>query len=675
MTPEKLDACTRNWRSHWHWLPEVDLVVVDEFHLLGDSHRGHRLEGVLMRLMRLNPFLRILGLSATLGNRHELADWLEGLEYYSNWRPIPLSWKVVRYKKAQDKPDLLVREIKRNLAEGGKSLVFVQSRRRAENLACFLQETGLQAQHHHAGLNHQNRHRVEQEFRSNQLEVLIATATLEMGLNLPVRQVILYDLQTFDGEDFVSLPVNNVWQRAGRAGRLGLDQIGEVVLIASNWDGQVNEYSKGKFESIRSGLNQPHAIAEQILAEVASGLCKFPEQLERVFARSLAAKQYPSLPIQQIIEEMLQAEMLKEIEVNGITRLKATRLGWIAVRHLLMPKTILLFRKILGIYDQLTFLDLLILVASSEDCKPILPVDFEILEELEEKLQNEPTFLLECSYEELYNLLGIGGKSLLSAINTALTMRIWTRLGDAEKTAKESGCYEFEVYRLQESVSRLLQALSQVEEIFNLEISISGQISLKERIDTLLKMVEGGVDEETITLTVIPNLGSKLAHRLKSFNIRDLEDLALAEVLDFAPIQGISEKRAKQWIEDAANIVQGNYSAYRYREDPTSHQVKFSNFPSDIDPYRLRRASGLTVTELGAFEYKVTGGLDPHLVTTKRNQTQCDCPDWGKGNICKHVLAVRLKQGDQTLQELLGHLLDKNAFKGLNLLTLWMSHF
>ena len=135
MTPEKLDACTRSWRSHWHWLPDVDLIVVDELHLLGDPHRGARLEGTLLRLIRLNPFVRILGLSATLGNRQELADWLNGVEYGSNRRPIPLSWQVVRYKRAQEKPELLLREVQRTVEEGGQTLVFVQSRRRAEALA------------------------------------------------------------------------------------------------------------------------------------------------------------------------------------------------------------------------------------------------------------------------------------------------------------------------------------------------------------------------------------------------------------------------------------------------------------------------------------------------------------------------------------------------------------
>jgi helicase len=65
MTPERLDFCTRTWRSRWNWIPEVDLVVVDEVHLLGNRGRGARLEGAISRLRRLNPFCRFLALSAT----------------------------------------------------------------------------------------------------------------------------------------------------------------------------------------------------------------------------------------------------------------------------------------------------------------------------------------------------------------------------------------------------------------------------------------------------------------------------------------------------------------------------------------------------------------------------------------------------------------------------------
>jgi len=193
MTPERLDLCTRSWRKHWHWLPDVDLIVVDELHLLGDGRRGGRLEGALSRFRRLNPFARVLGLSATLGNREELADWLEAVDYASDWRPVPLQWRIVRYRRAEDKPQCLLSELQHCRMAGGKSLVFVQSRRRAEFLAETMRQGGLRAAHHHAGLDRVRRGEVEAGFRGDRLDVLIATSTLEMGINLPVRQVVLYE--------------------------------------------------------------------------------------------------------------------------------------------------------------------------------------------------------------------------------------------------------------------------------------------------------------------------------------------------------------------------------------------------------------------------------------------------------------------------------------------------
>jgi helicase len=153
MTPERLDACTRHWRTLWAWLPEVDLLVVDELHLLGDRGRGARLEGALLRVRRLNPFLRVLGLSATLGNRSELAEWLNGVHFGSEWRPISVTWRCVRYQRATDKPRILREVVDGCLSSGGQSLVFVQSRRRAEELARELIESGVAAGHHHAGLD------------------------------------------------------------------------------------------------------------------------------------------------------------------------------------------------------------------------------------------------------------------------------------------------------------------------------------------------------------------------------------------------------------------------------------------------------------------------------------------------------------------------------------------
>src|SRR5439155_402820 len=162
------------------------------------------------------------------------------------------------------KPELLRAEVCRCVGQGGKSLVFVQSRRRAEALSRFLSEQGLRARHHHAGLDHASRKDIEDGFRGGESDVLVATSTLEMGLNLPVRQVVLYDLQFFDGGEFRPLPTNQVWQRIGRAGRPGLDPSGEAVLLTPTWDRAADGYSRGVFEPVRSGLCHPRYLAEQV---------------------------------------------------------------------------------------------------------------------------------------------------------------------------------------------------------------------------------------------------------------------------------------------------------------------------------------------------------------------------------------------------------------------------
>jgi helicase len=676
MTPERLDACTRCWHAHWGWIPEVDLVVVDEFHLLGAGLRGARLEGTLARIRRLNPFLRLLGLSATLGNRAELADWLGAVEHGSTWRPVPLRWQVVRYRKAGDKPELLREVVQRNVQVGGKSLVFVQSRRRAEETCRALQAAGLRAAHHHAGLGPQERGAVEDAFRAGAIEALVATATLEMGLNLPVRQVVLYDLQAFDGSEFRPLSCCSVWQRAGRAGRPGLDTHGEVVLLAASWDRQAARYADGEFEPVRSGLADARALAEQVLAEVCAGLARTPAQLGRVFAASLAARQGRLPEVGAIVRAMCDAGMLAQVraeeEGEPSSRLKATRLGRVAVRHFLAPATVLLFRRLLDRPEDWTFFDLLLTASCSSDCEPVLPADYEELESLAGGLAQEPSLLLQRNRVELAELLEADGKRLLAALKTALAARTWTRTGDAEHVAEALACYPFEVRRLCESMERLLTAmLASVEpEPDATEPPVPDDVPLRERLRVLQRMVAGGLDEETVTLTLVAGIGPMLARRLRSVGIVDIEALAQSTPDELGEVRGLSAQRAARWINEATRLV-GTHSAWRYRETGPGVALPAAGWPPGVEPYRLRRALELQVGSEGSGDYRVSGGLEPHRVRLRQGRGECDCPDAAAGNTCKHVLAVRLKQGDAELHALVERLQTTAAPAGLDLFDLW----
>jgi helicase len=682
MTPERLDACTRAWRSHWNWIPEVDLLIVDELHLLGELNRGARLEGAISRMRRMNPFARIIGLSATLGNPSELADWLDGVAYRSSWRPVPLTWRFVHFRNASEKPQLLIQEVGRNALAGGHSLVFVQSRRRAEELSCFLQSQGLRARHHHAGLSHDARRTVENEFRRHKQDVLVATATLEMGVNLPVRQVVLYDVQKFDGENFGPLSTNSVWQRVGRAGRRGLDEEGEAVLIMPAWERDADKYTRGAFEPIRSALSSPRTLAEQVVTEVASGLSRTAPQLVAAFNQSLAAHQSILPDIRLVLREMHTAGMIvtaqdEDVEKKAI--LRATRLGRIATRHLLTPATVLLLKRATHQCPQLTFVDLLAITASSADCEPILPVDFEELDTLAASLSEESSFLLQRSRRQIVEILEVDGKRLLAALKMALVMRAWTRTANADVVASQHGCYPFEVERLRESMSRLLIAFFSIFEKpeDELELQLASEPdappALRERVQALSAMIAGGLDEFAVTLTLVPGIGPKLAKRLQTAGIAEIDELAAAESTHLAAVQGISKKRAINWIAEAKSIASAR-TAFIFRETAPLIQSISQDWVSEVDPYRLRRALDLKVAGSDGNQLLVTGGLEPHIVENRDGKVVCDCSDFlrnSKARQCKHVLAVRLFRAEAPITTLARRLCGKRKDSKLDVFDLW----
>ncbi len=87
MTSEKFDSLIRH---HTPWLTNISTVIVDEIHLLNDTERGPTLEILLTILKKLLKNVQIIGLSATIGNAEELAEWLDAELVVDGWRPVKL---------------------------------------------------------------------------------------------------------------------------------------------------------------------------------------------------------------------------------------------------------------------------------------------------------------------------------------------------------------------------------------------------------------------------------------------------------------------------------------------------------------------------------------------------------------------------------------------------------
>ena len=86
-TSEKLDSLLRH---HAMWIREIDVIVIDEIHLLNDPGRGPTLEIILTILKQLRKNAQFIGLSATIGNEKELAEWLGAELVHDDWRPVKL---------------------------------------------------------------------------------------------------------------------------------------------------------------------------------------------------------------------------------------------------------------------------------------------------------------------------------------------------------------------------------------------------------------------------------------------------------------------------------------------------------------------------------------------------------------------------------------------------------
>ena len=143
LTNEKMDSIIRHGTE---WVDEIGLVISDEVHLIGDDNRGPTLEMILTQLKLLDTKPQIVGLSATITNSDEIADWLSCKLVKNDWRPVPLSEGVCDGDEVT-MSDGKTFEIERSLRgtpidlgvqsvqQGGQSLVFAETRARSKSLA------------------------------------------------------------------------------------------------------------------------------------------------------------------------------------------------------------------------------------------------------------------------------------------------------------------------------------------------------------------------------------------------------------------------------------------------------------------------------------------------------------------------------------------------------------
>jgi hypothetical protein len=237
----------------------VDYVVMDEFHYYGDKERGAAWHVPLV-CMKDSLFLMM---SATLGDTSAIADSL--LEYTERKvarvehgdRPVPLSFSyretpihetIQELVDTGEAPVYLVSFTQRGAAEDAQALtsLSLSTKEARAQIAQIIGEFRFDSPYgkdmsrflragigvHHAGLLPKYRLLVEKLAQKGLLQVICGTDSLGVGVNVPIRTVVLSALSKYDGEKIRLLSAREFHQIAGRAGRRGFDDHGNVVVQA-----------------------------------------------------------------------------------------------------------------------------------------------------------------------------------------------------------------------------------------------------------------------------------------------------------------------------------------------------------------------------------------------------------------------------------------------------------
>lgn len=265
-TPESLEVMMISKRQELkELLVNVRMVVIDEIHAFAGDDRGLHLLAVVERIRHLagREFQRI-GLSATVGNPDTLLEWMAG---HCNGER-----QVVSVEAASVEVDVIVDYVQSlenaayvisQLHQGEKRLVFVDSRRRVEELAVMLRERGINTFVSHSSLSAEQRREAEEAFRSESNCVIVSTSTLELGIDVgDLDRVIQIDAPG---------SVASFLQRIGRTGRrsgssrncLFLTTSDDAILQAT---ALVSLWEKGFVEPIIAPRDPYHLFVQQFLA-------------------------------------------------------------------------------------------------------------------------------------------------------------------------------------------------------------------------------------------------------------------------------------------------------------------------------------------------------------------------------------------------------------------------
>ncbi|MEM1770343.1 MAG: DEAD/DEAH box helicase [Nitrososphaerota archaeon] len=588
-TNEKVDSLLRHGAS---WMKDVTLVVVDELHLIGDPDRGPTLEMVITRLRKTIPNAQYIALSATISNVGDLAGWLKAKIVRSDWRPVPLKEGVlidsriefidgtVKELKPLDRSSV-VNAVLNILLEGGQTLIFTSTRKKAEEYALKIARTFSErldliswedreklkeyaeeilaeersgftenlakliengVAFHHAGLSYHQRKIVEEAFRSRFLKTVVATPTLAAGVNLPARLVLITEVKRYiPGYGYQSIPVIEYKQFCGRAGRPLYDEVGYAVTIAKNKEEKeyiMERYVKGDLEKIVSRLASEKHLRVHVLSMIATSNIGTLGDLLKFFGETYLGYLYGSRVIKEKVENVVEfLSRGRFIEVDD-GFMKATKLGVRVSQLYIDPLTaLIILRNLDEGYERPSNFGLLHLIALTPEIPriPMKKLGVHILEEYLERKKNGMLVKIPNRDDEFY-------EEYLDAVRLAMVLEAWIEEMPDSELYDRFGIQPGDMAALRESAEWIAYSASQIAKI-------SGHSKYVTPFQILSERIKHGVREELLPLVRLRGIGRVRARALYRAGYTSIEKLKATTVEDLKRILGIGEKIARSILE------------------------------------------------------------------------------------------------------------------------------
>lgn len=573
MVFESFDALTR---FSWNVLREVDTLIIDEFHMIGEYSRGPTLESAITRAKIINPSLRIIALSATLKNIDEIEQWLDGKTVEHNYRPVPLNKEVLDAEmfNTKNKNDVIVKIVEKAIEDNSQALSFVSTRRFTESLATYVAKkidkktTKEQKQKfkqvadkllevpkkkgslptttclklaeaaekgvvfHHAGLFNEQKEIIEDEFRKGNILMITATPSLMYGVNLPSKYVVIRDHTRWTSNGPASIPVFDYEQMSGRAGRPQYDDVGYSYLIAKTMDEAFDleaRYVNGEIELTNSKLiDNKDAIYKQIIAQIASSLSKNLDDLNDFFGKTLYGFQMKNNPsMSMFAQDSLNWELESALEFllqNGIIRatpegLKTTDFGNLIAKSNYAVETAVKIKEYVSTMEKLNPAEMIYALAETPDLPLISFKGRKSKDPVRDKLSECGLFAVDIGNPEA----------------TTVSLIEWIDERNEYEIENAYNVYSASTRRSAYEASRLVKFAKNTLEVL-------GNYSNLKDMDYLSARLYYGVKEDIIPLVVgVKRLGRKRARLLmKTFG----DNLSEASEKELQKVEGIGPKLA-----------------------------------------------------------------------------------------------------------------------------------